>query len=100
MIMVAAVVFMLSNRASRATGEAMAPQASSLTVQTTRASIGTAMKPPRSPRAPIASPETSHSRPPENAGNFLLPSLTRCSLLGRGLEVPFFEDLLSFLARH
>src|SRR5215213_5198995 len=102
MIMVADVVFMLRMRASRATGEAMAPQASSLTVQTTRASIGTAMKPPRSPRAPIASPETSHSRPPENAGNFrpVLPSLTRCSSLGRGLEVPFLEDLLSFLAHH
>src|ERR687897_125862 len=103
MIMVAAVVFMLRMRASRATGEAMAPQASSLTVHTTRASIGTAMKPARSPRAPIASPETSHSRPPENAGNFrpvLLP-LTRCSLLlGRGLKVPFLENLLSSLACH
>src|SRR5829696_29697 len=102
MIMVADVVFMLSNRASRATGEAMAPQASSLTVQTTRASIGTAMKPHRSPRAPIASPETSHSRLPENAGNFrpVLPPLTGCSLLpGRRLEVPLLEDLLPLFAR-
>src|SRR5918993_3618149 len=103
MIMVADVVFMLRRRASRATGEAMAPQASSLTVQTTRASMGRAMKPARSPKEPIASPETSHSRPPENAGNFrpVLPPLTRCSLLlGRGFEVPLLEDLLSFLARH
>src|SRR5919112_4756888 len=99
MIMVAAVVFMLRRRASCATGEAMAPQASSLTVQTTRASIGTAIKPPMSPRTPTASPETSHSLLPEKACGFRPVFLTRRSLLlGRWLEVPFFEDLLSLFA--
>src|SRR5215203_3819520 len=100
MAMVAAVVFMLRKRASLATGEAMAPQASSLTVHTRRLKIGTAMKPQRSPRAPIASPEASHSRPPEFPGVFLgrLSSFTEYSLLGRRFEVPLLQDLLPLAA--
>ena len=39
------VVFMLSNSASTATGESIAAHASSLTVQTMRLRIGTAIKP-------------------------------------------------------
>src|SRR3712207_3239307 len=102
MAMVAAVVLMLRERASIATGEATALQASSFTVQTTRLRMGTAMNPARSPRAPIASPEASHSRPSENpAGLFLcLLPLTGCSLTGRRLEPPRLQDLLSFAARH
>src|SRR5215210_7239826 len=102
MSMVVAVVLMLRKRASLATGEAMAPQASSLTVQTTRLRMGTVMKPARSPRTPIASPEASHSRPPE-CPEGVLPRvllLTECSLPGRRLEVPLLQDLLSLAARH
>src|SRR3954447_7461596 len=100
--MVVAVVLMLRKSASRATGEAMAPQASPLMVQTTRLRMGTAMKPAMSPRAPIASPEASHSRPPGNPGGFVprLRPFTGCSLLGRRLEVPLLQDLLPFAARH
>src|SRR5215210_5897733 len=100
--MVAAVVLMLRKRASLATGEAIAPQASSLTVQTTRASIGTAMKPAKSPKAPIASPEASHSRPSVSPAVFLPRPrpFTQSFLLGRRLEVPLLQKLLPLAARH
>src|SRR5215211_686326 len=100
--MVAAVVLMLRERASLATGEAIAPQASSLTVQTMRPRMGTAMKPARSPKAQIASPEASHSRPTDSPKGVLpgLLSLTGCSLIGRRLEVPLLQDLLTLFARH
>src|SRR3712207_1469459 len=106
MTMVAAVVLILTERASLATGEAMAPQAFSFTVQTTRLRMGTAMKPASRPKAAIASPEASHSRPPESLAGFFLRSLplTRCSLTGtlpgRRLEPPLLQDILSFAARH
>src|SRR5215213_271583 len=102
MVIVAAVVLMLKEKASLATGEAMALQASSVTVQRTRLRMGTAMKPERSPKAPIASPLASHSRPPEDPACFfprLLP-LTGRSLTGCRFEPPRLQYLLSLAARH
>src|SRR5829696_5405280 len=100
--MVAAVVLMLRKRASLATGEAIAPQASSLTAHTTRLRMGKAMNPARSPRAPIASPEASHSRPPRSPAGFLPRPrpFTKGFLPGRRLEVPLLQDLLPLAARH
>src|SRR3954468_9711793 len=101
MAMVAAVVLMLRKRASRATGEAMASQAFSLTVHTTRLRMGKAMKPARSPSAPVASPEASHSRSPESPVRFLprVRVFIGRSLLGCRLEVPLLKNLLPLLAR-
>jgi hypothetical protein len=56
-----AVVLMLSSRASRARGEVMARQESSLMVQRMRLKMGRLMKPARSAKAATAKPEASVS---------------------------------------